>query len=91
MKAKLKPRPKPPEPTVVLPPGAPVLLDVRQVAACLGFAARTVKKKRAAGDFPDPDCYVFNESRWKPETVRAWIDAQPKEDTSQRRAPGGGE
>ena len=76
---------------VLIPPGAPALLSIDQVAACLQFAARTVRKKRASKEFPEPDCYVFGEARWRPETVDQWIRRQPRMNTNGRRLPEEGE
>ncbi len=86
-KSVAKAKPKPPADPVAIPPGAPVLLSQEQVAACLGIGDRSVGKMRSAGRFPEPDLFVLGMPRWKPGTVAAWIDAQPKESTSARRVP----
>lgn len=82
-----RPKGRGPAPPVAIPPGAPVLLSEGQIGACVGLSDRTVRKLRASGKFPDPDCYLCGMARWKPETLARWIDAQPKETTSARRLP----
>lgn len=51
------------------------LLSVARVAALLDVHKRTIEKHRAAGRFPKPDAVIGRMPRWKPETIRAWIDA----------------
>jgi predicted DNA-binding transcriptional regulator AlpA len=58
------------------------LLRMADLARVLNCSRRAVERMRSAGRLPKPDLHVCNRSpRWKPETIRAWIDGQ---------APGGG-
>jgi hypothetical protein len=88
-KGKPKAKPDPADAPAAIPPGTPVLLSAKQVSVAVGVAVRTLRKLRAVGRFPDPDCYVLgSEARWKVETLQRWIDAQPKEQTNARKIPG---
>lgn len=51
------------------------LLSVAQAAALIGVHKRTLERLRAAGKFPMHDLVVGRLPRWRPETIRAWIDA----------------
>jgi hypothetical protein len=54
------------------------MADLTRVLNC---SRRVVERMRAAGRLPKPDLFVGNRSpRWKPATIRVWIDGQ---------APGG--
>lgn len=57
------------------PPSPEPLLSVRDVAAVLGCARRTVERLRSAGKFPGPDVRVGKLPRWRPETLNRWIEA----------------
>jgi hypothetical protein len=82
--------PKQPAPPVALPPGAPVLLSADQVATCLGISYSGFGGLVRSGAFPGPDLRVLGKPRWTPETVAAWIAAQPRENTNARRLPAQG-
>ena len=86
MKTK-KPKPKPAPAPVAIPPGAPVLLDMPTVAACVRIGESTLRRLRAAGSFPEPDCYVCGSARWTPSTLERWIAGQPKEAGNARVLP----
>jgi predicted DNA-binding transcriptional regulator AlpA len=47
------------------------------LARVLNCSRRVVERMRAAGRLPKPDLFVGNRSpRWRPETIRRWIDEQ---------------
>jgi hypothetical protein len=52
------------------------LLSQDDLARVLNASRRTVERMRAGGKLPRPDLYVGKMPRWRPETVRRWIDEQ---------------
>jgi len=51
------------------------LLSMNDVARALNCSRRTLESMRAGGRFPRPDVSIGRSPRWKPDTIRAWIDA----------------
>jgi predicted DNA-binding transcriptional regulator AlpA len=49
------------------------LADWTQILRC---SRREVERMKSAGKLPPPDFKVGRMPRWKPETVRRWIDEQ---------------
>jgi predicted DNA-binding transcriptional regulator AlpA len=41
----------------------------------LQIDSRTIDRMRATGKLPKPDLFLSRMPRWKPETIRAWIEA----------------
>ena len=70
-----------------LPASVPVVLAPEHIAEALGISIRTLRRMRANSEFPDPDLYVAGMGRWKPTTLGAWIDRQPKNPNNARRLP----
>ncbi|WP_422930882.1 helix-turn-helix transcriptional regulator [Singulisphaera sp. PoT] len=62
-------------------PPAPVVLDTMigmdELAKTLNISRRLLERLRAAKSIPEPDLVLGRMPRWKPETIKAWID-QPK-------------
>lgn len=54
-------------------PAAP-LLTIANIADRLACGRRTIGRLRASGKFPPPDLHLGRNPRWKPETIRRWID-----------------
>lgn len=54
------------------------LLSITDLAATLSVSRRNIERLRAAGKLPPPDMRIGRMSRWKPETIRLWIDAGGK-------------
>jgi len=52
------------------------LLSIVEVAKLLGVSKRLIERDRSAGKFPMHDLVIGRMPRWKPETVRAWIDSR---------------
>jgi predicted DNA-binding transcriptional regulator AlpA len=52
----------------------PLLWGKQAIATALDISQRTLEREIAAGRFPRPDRRVGRLPRWKPETVRRWID-----------------
>jgi excisionase family DNA binding protein len=50
------------------------LLTVTDLARLLVCDRRTVERLRAAGRLPRPDLMIGRLPRWKPETIRRWIE-----------------
>jgi predicted DNA-binding transcriptional regulator AlpA len=61
---------------VAAPPAEPLeaLLSVADLALVLNASRRAVERMRAAGKLPRPDLRVGKLPRWKPETIREWIE-----------------
>ncbi len=57
-----------------LPAGIEPLLHIDDLAALLSCSRRGVERMRAAGKLPRPDIHVGKCPRWKPATIRAWIE-----------------
>jgi predicted DNA-binding transcriptional regulator AlpA len=60
-----------------LPIEAALTLD--DLACLLAASRRTVERMRAAGKLPRPDFRVGRMPRWRPETIRAWLESQQAE------------
>ena len=76
-------RPAAPEPSVVDPPartpralpaGFEPMLSIDDLAALLSCSRRLVERMRSAGKVPKPDIQIGKCPRWKPATIRAWIE-----------------
>jgi hypothetical protein len=75
-------RPVPADPSPVRlddpPPGAghiiEPLLGIDDLATVLKCSRRLVERMRSAGKVPKPDIKIGKMPRWKPETIRAWIE-----------------
>lgn len=55
------------------------LLSIDDFAGFLNAGRRTIDRMRAAGQLPKPDLHVGKMPRWRPETVRAWMDRQGRQ------------
>jgi hypothetical protein len=44
----------------------------------LNCCRRKVESMKAGGKLPEPDIYIGRLPRWRPETVRRWIDDQAR-------------
>jgi len=51
------------------------IMSVGDIIAFLGVSRRTIERLLSSGRFPQPDCRIGKLPRWKPSTVRAWIEA----------------
>ena len=64
----------------VFPPGRTLaasiepLLHIDDLAELLSCSRRLVERMRSAGKVPKPDIHVGRCPRWKPATIRAWIE-----------------
>jgi excisionase family DNA binding protein len=50
------------------------LLSVDDLARTLNASRRTIERMRSAGKLPRPDLHLGKLPRWKPETIRRWIE-----------------
>jgi excisionase family DNA binding protein len=50
------------------------MLTVDAVAKLLAISRRTAERMRSSGKLPQPDLRIGRLPRWKPETIRAWIE-----------------
>ncbi len=50
------------------------MLHIDDLAALLSCSRRLVERMRSAGKVPKPDIHVGRCPRWKPATIRAWIE-----------------
>jgi predicted DNA-binding transcriptional regulator AlpA len=50
------------------------LLSVNDLARLFKGSRRTIERMRASGKLPPPDLRVGKLPRWKPETIREWIE-----------------
>ncbi len=57
-----------------LPASIEPMLHIDDLAALLSCSRRLVERMRAGGRIPRPDLHVGRCPRWKPATIRAWID-----------------
>ncbi len=67
------PRPEA-KPGRTLPASIEPMLHIDDLAALLSCSRRLVERMRSAGKVPKPDIHVGKCPRWKPATIRAWID-----------------
>lgn len=58
--------------------GIQPMLSLDDLAAALSCSRRLVDRLKSAGKLPAPDLKVGRMPRWRPETIRRWIDAQGK-------------
>lgn len=78
------PRPKAPtrpidnhEPAAALAAlGLAPLVKLSDWPIILGCSIETVGRMKAAGRLPRPDLMIGRSPRWRPETVRRWLDGQ---------------
>lgn len=54
------------------------LWSIEDVAFYLGVCRRKVETMKSSGTLPRPDLHIGRLPRWKPETIRRWIDAQAR-------------
>ncbi len=66
----MTPAPRPEVPA----PGMEPLLGIDDLATYLNCSRRLVERMRSAGKVPLPDLHVGRMPRWKPATIRAWIE-----------------
>lgn len=57
-----------------LPAGMEPMLGIDDLAALLRCSRRLIERMRSAGKVPKPDLHVGKMPRWKPATIRAWIE-----------------
>ena len=50
------------------------LLGLEDVARILNASRRSVERLISSGRFPRPDLRIGRMPRWKPETIRGWIE-----------------
>jgi len=55
-------------------PAVEPLLTIATIADRLACGRRTVERLRASGKLPPPDLHIGRRPRWRPETIRAWIN-----------------
>jgi len=67
------PRPEA-KPGRTLPASIEPMLHIDDLAALLSCSRRLVERMRSAGKVPKPDIHVGRCPRWRPATVRAWIE-----------------
>src|SRR5262245_6296558 len=63
-----------PRPERTLPPGIEPMLGIDDLATLLSCSRRLVERMRSAGKVPKPDIKIGKMPRWKPETIRRWIE-----------------
>ena len=68
------PGPEAARPKRTLPPGIEPLLSLDDLVRILGCCRRLVERMRSAGKIPKPDIKIGKCPRWKPATIRAWIE-----------------
>ena len=54
------------------------LLTLNDLAVALSCSRRALERLRSAGKLPPPDARIGRLVRWKPMTIRRWIDAGAK-------------
>jgi predicted DNA-binding transcriptional regulator AlpA len=50
------------------------LLRVADLTRVLNCSRRVVERMRAAGRLPSPDLHIGKMPRWRPATIRQWIE-----------------
>lgn len=50
------------------------MLSIDDLAAILSCSRRLVERMRSAGKVPQPDIKIGKMPRWKPETIRRWLE-----------------
>ena len=61
-----------------LPASIEPMLHIDDLAALLSCSRRLVERMRSAGKLPKPDIHVGRCPRWKPATIRDWIERSAK-------------
>jgi hypothetical protein len=56
--------------------GVEPLLTLDGLATCLAISRRTAERMKSSGKLPPPDLKINRMPRWRPQTLRAWIDEQ---------------
>jgi len=51
------------------------LMSIADIAAVLGVTRRSVERLRSSGSLPKPDLRIGRNLRWRPDTVRTWLDS----------------
>jgi len=59
----------------ILPAGFESMLSIDDLAALLRCSRRLVERMRSGGKVPRPDIKIGKMPRWKPETIRLWIES----------------
>lgn len=54
------------------------MLSIEDLARVLSISRRSAERYLSAGKLPRPDLRIGKMPRWRPETVRGWIDQQAK-------------
>ena len=62
------------KPGRTLPTGMEPMLGIDDLAALLSCSRRLVERMRSAGKVPPPDLHVGRMPRWKPATIRVWME-----------------
>ena len=57
-------------------PALPIepLLSNSDLARVLNLAQRTIDRLKTSGKLPRPDLHIGKMPRWRPATIRAWIE-----------------
>jgi predicted DNA-binding transcriptional regulator AlpA len=55
-----------------------LLWTIDDLAAALAISRRTAERMLSAGKLPRPDLRIGRMPRWRPETIRQWIDDQSR-------------
>jgi len=63
------------QPARTLPAGIERMLGIDDLAVLLSCSRRVVERMRSAGKVPRPDIKIGKMPRWKPETIRRWIES----------------
>ena len=58
------------------PPALDPLLSIDDLARVLNCGRRSVERLLSAGRLPRPDIRLGRMPRWRPATIRDWIDSQ---------------
>jgi predicted DNA-binding transcriptional regulator AlpA len=66
------------KPKTARPPVERFALRIDEVAASMGVSRRAIERERAKGNFPKQDLVIGKMPLWRPETIRAWLDQQPR-------------
>jgi hypothetical protein len=61
-------------PPRALPDGLSPLVGIDDLAKWLHCSRRLVERMRSSGKVPRPDFQLGKCPRWKPETIRRWIE-----------------
>jgi predicted DNA-binding transcriptional regulator AlpA len=62
------------KPGRTLPAGIEPMLGIDDLATLLSCSRRLVERMRSGGKVPKPDIQIGKCPRWKPATIRAWIE-----------------